>query len=152
MPPDPAHSATARLRVLIDQGDDDVRAEVGKQIAELTKRVEKLTQAIEDTAPAGAVWWPDLTDAEAAPLWTKLETWVDDVFRARYPDKAEQLPGCWQDHPAMVDAVTAGWTAWIDAYRNPGKLTGPITWQADPVHGLPAMLKVLADTPCPGHD
>lgn len=148
---DPPQSALARMRIHVDQELHELHQQIGgvlEQVRQLGEVVDRIAKTVDAAAPAGAIWWPDLDAVERDKRMGELAEWVDGVFRTRYPDQAKQLAECWLDHPAMIDAVTAGWLAWIASYKAPGKLTGPITWQADPVHGMPAMLKALAEAPC----
>jgi hypothetical protein len=139
------------MRIQLDQDLHEIRQQVTgvlEQVGRLADIVDRIAKTVDDHAPAGAIWWPDLDGAEGSKRWGELEMWIVDVLRARYPEQAKSLPECWDEHPAMIDAVTAGWLAWLAAYKAPGKLTGPITWQADITHGMPAMAKALDAVPC----
>src|SRR6478736_4410001 len=101
--------------------DDDALAGLIVDLAELRREVDELRSVrgqlthvaetvaavrgqLEDLAADPAVvrprivWWPDLTEEEAATAWAVLTRWIDDVLLTRYPEAARVLYPCWHEH------------------------------------------------------
>lgn len=92
-----------------------------EQFAALHAQFEELTELIgaggvDDDGPAGArispIWWPALSDEDYAAARRELRGWLRDVLAARYPSDAQKLTPCWEDHPVVVDLLTAAWVTW----------------------------------------
>ncbi len=56
----------------------------------------------------------------------QLDSWTA-WLRHRYP-LARKIPGCWAQHPELVEELTALWLAWQGAYQQPD---APLTAAAD---------------------
>ncbi|PYE13483.1 hypothetical protein DFR67_11637 [Williamsia limnetica] len=58
------------------------------------------------TFAPGPLNWRYLDAVEAAALWDELIDWVE-WLRHRYGLTHNKLPGCWPNHPAAVEELTA---------------------------------------------
>jgi len=116
----------ARLRHDLDR----LAHETTDMIADLVSRLETLNTDRSSTArgTTSAPWcWRDLGEHGREELWNQLTDWVN-YLRSRYP-LARKLPGCWAEHPELVEELTALWLAWQSAYQDPdAALTAPADW------------------------
>lgn len=92
--------------------------ETTESITNLLARVESLEDGDLDGSPGPARvtrWcWRDIGPLGEEALWKELTDWVGWI-RHRYP-LARRIPGCWAEHPEVVEELTALWLAWQAAY------------------------------------
>jgi len=116
----------ARLRHDLDR----LAHETTDMVADLLNRLESLDESRSPTrTPAvSTAWcWRDLGEHGREELWKQLTDWVN-YLRSRYP-LARKLPGCWAEHPEIVEELTALWLAWQGAYQDrDAALTAPADW------------------------
>jgi len=118
--------AIARLR----QDLDRLAEEMTDTLANLLVRGETV-EATPPDRPGGmgvTSWcWRDLGPTGTEALWKELTDWVAWI-RHRYP-LARKIPGCWAEHPELVEELTALWLAWQGAYQDrDAALTAPADW------------------------
>jgi hypothetical protein len=113
----------ARLRRDLDQ----LANEATDTIAGLLARFEDLESRAGAPAASPAAWcWRDLGTHAHTELMDQLEAWTA-WLRHRYP-LTRKIPGCWAQHPELVEELTALWLAWQGAYQQPDP---PLTAAAD---------------------
>ena len=110
---------------------------------DLQTRLDELN----DSSPIGKIptsWcWRDLGPQGQEELWRELASWVGWI-RARYP-LAGKIPDCWDQHPEIVEELTALWLAWQLAYQtSDAPLTAAADWHD---RWLPGVLHRLEHGP-----
>jgi len=63
--------------------------------------------------------WSNLTDDEARLLDSQVQEWITDYNTHLTTAGAHVIPGCWRQHPALLQTVPVLYWAWWDAHRNP---------------------------------
>ena len=128
-PPDPIAQQRLQHAHLISR----LRHDLDRLAHETTDTAMDLLARIDDvteTSSLGRVptsWcWRDLGPQGQEELWRELGSWVGWI-RARYP-LARKIPECWDQHPELVEELTALWLAWQLAYQIPD---APLTAAAD---------------------
>jgi hypothetical protein len=127
--PDPLAAQLLRHAQLLSQlrRDLDELANVTTDTtADLLVRLGQLDGAFGPTRSPSAWSWRDLGPGASEQLAKELTSWVDWV-RSRYP-LARKIPGCWSQHPEIVEEFTALWLAWQYAYE---ERDAPLTAAAD---------------------
>jgi hypothetical protein len=61
---------------------------------------------LDELAPEGPLFWPDIAAGEAAAEWEELRTWVHRLV-ARYDLDSHVMPACWYRHNHLVEALVA---------------------------------------------
>ena len=61
---------------------------------------------LDDLAPEGPTFWPDLAAGEARSEWEELQTWVHRLV-ARYDLDSHVVPACWYRHNQLVEALVS---------------------------------------------
>lgn len=117
----------ARLRATVQE----LSTETSEMVANLLTRLENIEESAGPAATsAGPVmsWcWREVGPQGAEALWRELAGWVR-WLRHRYP-LARRVPGCWAEHPEIVEELTALWLAWQAAYTEPdASLTAAVDW------------------------
>ncbi len=140
-------TADTTSRQLLRQAEAiaQLRREVERLAEETTETIAHLIlrmETVEDTAPAvmdsSAVtsWcWRGIGERAEAALWEELRGWVGWI-RHRYP-LARKIPECWDQHPEVVEELTALWLAWQAAYvERDASLTAAAEWHDRWLPGL----------------
>ena len=78
--------------------------------------------------PTTAPWnLAGLVDADRSRVLRELGTWVGGIV-SRY-GLADEIPGCWAKHPALVEELLALCRSWHDAYERPdAPANAPLAW------------------------
>ena len=81
------------------------------------------------SAPLGAqpVNWRELHDSDARDAWDALRDWVEWVT-SRYDIPEVIVPTCWWRHGALVEELSALYTAWQVSFDPTDAGFGPIGW------------------------
>ena len=121
----------ARLRKDLD----DLAHQSTDTFVGLVERIESIESDVGSAATPSAWCWRDLGPRAGEELWDQLTEWVDWI-RSRYP-LTRKIPNCWDDHPEVIEELTALWLAWQAAYqdRNAG-LTAAADWHDRWLPGL----------------
>jgi len=124
------------LRQLMSQAQliSQLRRDLDALAHEATDTVTGLVSRLEDVesraVSAGRTptsWcWRTIGPHGAEELWHQLTDWVSWI-RNRYP-LARKIPPCWDEHPELVEELTALWLAWQHAYED---TEAPLTAAAD---------------------
>lgn len=61
---------------------------------------------LDDLAPEGPLFWPDIPADDAPAEWVDLRAWVHRLI-ARYDLDSHVVPGCWYRHNHLVEALAA---------------------------------------------
>lgn len=127
--------AITQLRKDLDQ----LASEITDTAADMLTRLETIEEYASQSAVGpngGTGWcWRDIGPEASESLWRELTDWVGWV-RCRYP-LARRIPGCWAQHPEVVEELTALWLAWCAAYtERDASLTGAIDWHDRWLPGL----------------
>lgn len=93
------------------------------------------------------VRWTDLSAPAAADTWPRLRGWVD-WLRRRYALDPKTLPGCWYAHGALVEELTALWTAHTAAYAADAHPASPASWHDTLARTLPRLRDWADRTGC----
>src|SRR5487761_1495268 len=91
-----------------------------------------------------AKWW-QLTAEDRANAVGRLRSWVATIYQPLYGHLADQLGGCWPQHPLAL--MTFDWLSelWNVLYLNPDRTARDLTSQAElGVRILPAAAALLA--------
>jgi hypothetical protein len=113
----------ARLRADLDR----LANEATDTIADVLARLEYLEASPSNSSTTPAAWcWRDLGPHAQTELMAQLAAWTA-WLRHRYP-LARKIPGCWAQHPELIEELTALWLAWQGAYQQPD---APLTTAAD---------------------
>src|SRR5690349_12795256 len=115
MSPDPDPLAQqllqqAQLIARLQRDLDQLASEVTDTYADLTAKLDELERGPSGGAVPTAWCWRTLGEEGQTELWRQLTEWVV-WLRGRYP-LARKIPGCWADHPELVEELTALWLAW----------------------------------------
>jgi hypothetical protein len=107
---------------------DALAHEATDAVAGLMSRVEDLESLPIGISRQPRSWcWRSIGPHGEEELWRELTDWVAWV-RSRYP-LARKIPGCWAEHPEIVEELTALWLAWQHAYEDPdAPLTAASDW------------------------
>lgn len=87
----------------------------------------RLADLLAQHPPTQVFRWENLTETERHDKHAALTSWVDTIStRYRY----SEIPGCpnWATHDALVEELTALWTAWTAAYTPGAHPTEPLRW------------------------
>lgn len=112
--------------------------EQAQTAADLHDRVTRIEDHRADgLTRSGTSWcWRDLGPQAAEALTRELNAWVT-WLRERY-SLNRRIPACWDQHPALIEELTALWLAWQAAYTQPdAHLASPAEWHD---RWLPGML------------
>ncbi|MGO4594848.1 hypothetical protein AB4Z18_13620 [Leifsonia sp. 2TAF2] len=71
--------------------------------------------------------WRSLEDEHAPQVWTDLRDWVV-WFTHRYNIATRKIPPCWFKHGALVEELSALYTAWLVSYDSLDAGYGPVGW------------------------
>ena len=63
--------------------------------------------------------WSNLDEDQARLLDHQIQQWIIDYNTHLTTSGAHVIPGCWRQHPALVQTVPVLYWAWWDAHRNP---------------------------------
>lgn len=116
----------------------------------LSNHLQAITDAVtqrmadEATAPDR---WSDLPLDEARARWQQLRSWVG-WLRERYALDPKALPWCWYLHGAMVEELTALWTAHLAAYEADADRGSPASWHDTLARTLPRLREWSGRTGC----
>jgi hypothetical protein len=96
-----------------------VTRDPAEELLLLRHRLERLEGLLtaRDATTCHPVDWARLDHQQARDAWAQLTSFVDMVFD-RY-GLYEAIPGCWYQHPAMVEELSALNIAWLGSYRDP---------------------------------
>ncbi|RNL77603.1 DUF4913 domain-containing protein [Nocardioides marmorisolisilvae] len=120
---------------------DRLASELADTYADVHSRLDEL--ATGRTSVSTPWSWRTIGPNAQEELSTELRRWVRWI-RARYP-LAKKVPSCWEEHPEVVEELTALWVAWQAAYeeRDPS-LTAAAEWHD---RWLPGLLHRLEHGP-----
>ncbi|NMR19189.1 hypothetical protein [Cellulomonas fimi] len=77
--------------------------------------------------PAEPICWPVYDDQDHEQIMlAEVGEWVDWI-RWRYTLDHRTIPTCWPQHGALIEELSALYTAWQTAYTNPDG-TAPLLW------------------------
>lgn len=115
-----------------DQTDVTARlAALEAQVEGLTKRLYTISQAVvqrlDDEPKPAPVRWGTLTENETGTTLDALRGWVT-WLRDRYALDPKSLPWCWDRHGALLEELSALWTAWAAAFGPDGNPGAPAVW------------------------
>lgn len=141
----PSGDTTARRLLRQAEAIAQLRREVESLAEETTETIANLIlrmETVEDTtshAPeftTATSWcWRGIGEHAEAALWEELRDWVGWI-RHRYP-LARKIPECWDEHPELVEELTALWLAWQAAYvERDACLTAAADWHDRWLPGL----------------
>jgi hypothetical protein len=105
---------------------DDLADVTTDTTADLLTRLGELAGPLGPGRSPSAWSWRNLGPGASEQLAKELSSWVDWI-RSRYP-LARKVPGCWGEHPEIVEELTALWLAWQYAYE---ERDAPLTAAAD---------------------
>lgn len=80
--------------------------------------------------PPHPVHWDQLTAAEAAMEWARLDAWVH-WLRRTYGLPASVVPPFWHRHPELVWELSALHLHWVVAYEPTQSASMPLGWHQD---------------------
>ncbi|MGH9115636.1 MAG: DUF4913 domain-containing protein [Acidimicrobiales bacterium] len=113
---------------------------------DISRRLDEADDANDEDSRNGQVqpWcWRNLGPTAQAELRQQLGDWIS-WLRSRYP-LARRIPNCWDQHPEIIEELTALWLAWQAAYTEPDPpLTAPADWHD---RWLPGLLRRLEHGP-----
>ena len=130
----------SRLRHDLDQ----LANEITDAYADLLARIESTQPTADSDSASPASWcWRTLGPEATEELTAQLHDWVS-WLRSRYP-LAKKIAPCWNQHPEIVEELTALWLAWQAAYeQDNASLTGAADWHD---RWLPGLLHRLEHGP-----
>jgi len=77
--------------------------------------------------PADPICWPIFEDPELEQrMLAEVTEWVDWI-RWRFTLDHRTIPACWQRHGAVIEELSALYTAWQSAYTNTDA-SAPLLW------------------------
>ena len=74
--------------------------------------------------PTGPITWAFLTDEQETEQVKELRLWVEWLVW-RFALDHRTIPECWARHGAVVEELSALYTAWQDAYTHSAEATAP---------------------------
>jgi hypothetical protein len=120
---------------------DRVASELADTYADVLSKLNDLSSG--RTAASSPWSWRNIGPNARRELSAELRQWVRWI-RGRYP-LAKQIPICWEDHPEVVEELTALWLAWQAAYEErDASLTAAADWHD---RWLPGVLHRLEHGP-----
>jgi len=63
--------------------------------------------------------WSNLDEDQARLLDSQLQEWIGDYNQHLTTSGAHVIPGCWRQHPALLQTVPVLYWAWWNTHRNP---------------------------------
>lgn len=118
-------------------GGDPMALALADQIMAVDTRLDELTGVVSELATGlntlaqgtsdqpGRVrprWWSDLEEHQRGEQWQSLVEWLQQDLLPHQPEFARTLRACWSRHLGVIDELTALYTSWLAAYRDPRAL------------------------------
>jgi hypothetical protein len=88
---------------------------------------EHIDQLPPDLFPTLAVCWATMDDLQTEDALDELQDWVAWVVD-RYSLDHRVIPGCWDNHAALIEELSALRTAWIAAFCVTARPEAPLDW------------------------
>ncbi|MGZ0712585.1 hypothetical protein ACWPKO_30030 (plasmid) [Coraliomargarita sp. W4R53] len=102
--------------------------ETDRYLAEDMARNDPSTRAASSDVIGGhTVNWSRLSNEDAQAEWTRLRLWVE-WFTVRYSVPVSVVPVCWWKHSALVEELSALWTAHLASFDSSDTGLGAIGW------------------------
>ncbi|MCB2177843.1 MAG: hypothetical protein KQH57_18690 [Actinomycetales bacterium] len=77
--------------------------------------------------PTGPITWAFLTAEQETEQIKELRLWVEWLVW-RFALDHRTIPECWAQHGAIVEELSALYTAWQDAYTHSAEAEAPLQW------------------------
>ena len=77
--------------------------------------------------PAQPICWPTLSAEDETAMLDQLTDWVDWATW-RYTLDHRVIPACWPQHGALLEELSALYTAWQTAYNVAAGGDAPLVW------------------------
>ena len=79
---------------------------IGRELVSVKELVAKLLE--QEQAKTAQRWAAYATDDE----WTALAAWVDALNSEYSLNRQYTIPGCWPEHPGVVEDLAGLWSSW----------------------------------------
>ncbi len=97
--------------------------------------------------PPPPTCWPVLETADATEAMTSLAQWVKWLV-SRYGLDHRTVPGCWAEHGALVEELSALHGAWNAAYAQTAHPSAPLDWHTNFASSRERLADWIARTGC----